>query len=206
MMINKKAKCTKCIIGICVFAFISVNVISPELIVYLYYDNSSKLNFWTYATHMFMHGSILHLLFNMVTFLSFGQQMEIFLGRNKFLQLYFFSGIASVATWIAFNFNGDGLLVGASGAICGVVAAFAIVHPRHKVLLFFIIPIRSKTLIQALVPISLALWLFEIGPQIAHMAHAGGAVAGYVFMKWERKRSLRGRKRPSDSEEFYLKW
>jgi len=127
----------------------------------------------------------------------------VFLGKRRFLQLYFFSGFVSLATWISFNFSVNGAVVGASGAICGVVAAFATIRPNDKALLFFVMPIRVRTLMLALVPISLGLWLFSVGPKIAHMAHAGGAIAGYLFMKWDRKKSLNGRKRPADNEGFF---
>ena len=177
---------------------------SPEITYDLAYKNTEKLNLISYLTSMFTHGGFIHLLFNMVTLYGFGLVMERFLGKKEYFGLYFFSGFLGTFVWMLCNFNSDGVVVGASGAVCGVIAAFAMLYPKHKVLLFFIIPIEVKKLMYILIPLSIGLWLLQIGPPIAHMAHMGGILGGYLYMKWHRKRTIGSRKRPTDDEKFFM--
>lgn len=131
---------------------------------------------WTILTHMFVHGSFDHLFWNMVVLFFFGMELERRVGEKKFLQIYILSGIiaASAQMMIA-----GGSLVGASGALYGVMGCLAIIAPEISVLLFFVIPvsIRSAVVLYALID------FLSLGSadNIAHMAHIAGLLVGLAY-------------------------
>lgn len=142
---------------------------------------------WQLLTYQFMHVGLLHLLFNCWAIYVFGHDVEMALGRNSFLTLYFSSGIiggaaqtlAELASPVYFR----GPVVGASAAAFGLAAAFAVLFPNRVLLLFFVLPIRAKWLLA----LSGALALYGlISPfdGTAHAAHLGGMLTGLVFIRY----------------------
>lgn len=137
-----------------------------------------------FVTSMFMHGSDSHILFNMLNLFFLGPMVEQRLGPKKFLLLYLISGIAATALFLVFN--DQAILVGASGAIFGVVAAFAMLFPDIRLMLLIPpIPIKGKYL--ALIMLVGGM-LVQFNGNIAHLAHLGGALMGYgMIYYWKRK-------------------
>jgi membrane associated rhomboid family serine protease len=136
--------------------------------------------FYQVLTHMFMHGDINHLLFNMLTLFFIGPLVEQSLGANRFIFLYISAGIASAALHLFLTHNAA---VGASGAIYGVLVAFATMYPNMKMMVFPIpFEIKAKYLIGAYVVYDLYSGLFVNGSGIAHFAHLGGAIAGFIII------------------------
>jgi membrane associated rhomboid family serine protease len=147
--------------------------------------NLSDSNFaiWQPVTSMFLHGGFIHILFNMFVLWQFGNQTEEIIGTKKFLQLYFLSGIISGVLWMFF---GTGPAVGASGAICGLLAAYVFIAPETEVLLFFFIPMKIKNLVYGFAAFSLVFGVLSIinpslGFGVAHFGHLGGLVGGYLL-------------------------
>lgn len=140
----------------------------------------SGFEYYQVLTHMFMHGDINHLLFNMLTLFFIGPLVEQSLGANRFLFLYISAGIASAALHLFLTHNAA---VGASGAIYGILVAFATMYPNMKMMVFPIpFEIKAKYLIGAYVVYDLYSGFFVNGSGIAHFAHLGGAIAGFIII------------------------
>ena len=205
----------------------------------LHYPQNPKFAPWQVVTHMFMHGSINHILFNMFGLWMFGGTLAQMWGRNKFLFFYLSTGLGAAALQLGINYfqistvveqlveagySATGLtetlqsgqyntawsnvisqtelsqlltsfnmsMVGASGALYGILVAFAFLFPNTELMIIFLpIPIKAKYF----VPILLASDLFfgfssySLGP-IAHFAHLGGAVTGYIMMWYWKKQQF----------------
>ncbi|MDA0779283.1 MAG: rhomboid family intramembrane serine protease [Bacteroidetes bacterium] len=186
----------------------------------LHYPKNDLFGIWQVFTHMFMHGSISHILFNMFGLWMFGSPLAQMWGKNKFLFFYLSTGVGAAALqllvyhlqiqgWVedlvAQGFVLDEIyaslqqqtqslfhvrMVGASGALYGVLVAFAFMFPNAELMMIFLpIPIKAKYF----VPLVLVMDLFfgfssySMGP-IAHFAHVGGAVTGFLIM-WYWKRN-----------------
>jgi membrane associated rhomboid family serine protease len=147
---------------------------------------------WQLVTYMFLHSGFLHIIFNMFTLWMFGCEVEQYLGSKRFTTFYFLSGIGAALFHMLFNWNSADPMLGASGAIYGVLVAFAVLFPDRIItlLLFFVLPVRikAKYLVGIFVGISVFLGLRGAtsgsGDHIAHLAHLGGAVAGFVLLKY----------------------
>jgi len=142
---------------------------------------------WTLVTYMFLHGGASHLLFNMISLFFFGPRVEMRLGSRHFLGLYFASGIVGGILSIIFTPHVPGV-IGASGAIFGVTLAFARYWPRDQIYIWGILPVEARWL----VIIMTALSLFGArsgGDGIAHFAHLGGFLGGYLYLRWSELRS-----------------
>ena len=219
------AICVVCFIPVASDAFIGQNPWA------LFLPENPQFNSWQYLSSMFMHGSVMHLLFNMLGLWMFGLALERLWGSTRFLVFYLCCGIGGglIYTWVneyqftalAEQFTQLGLgptelerilsegtypkisgltnelvsnyyqlyhipAVGASGAIYGILAAFAVCFPNHKLMLIFLpYPIAAKYFVPVLLLIDLFSGVtgFSIfGSNIAHFAHVGGAVVGFVLV------------------------
>src|SRR4051812_25019434 len=128
------------------------------------------------VTYMFVHGGLWHIGFNMLTLYFFGPRVEMRLGSERFFALYFVAGICGAL--LSFLFSPYGAIIGASGAIFGVMYAYARFWPREQVLLWGLVPMEVRWL----VALSTLIALFGIGQGIAHFAHLGGFVGGYLYL------------------------
>lgn len=137
-------------------------------------------------THMFTHGGIGHIFFNMFGLWMFGRMLENIWGPKKFLFFYLVCGLAAAATHLGVQyFTGSfSFAVGASGAVMGIFAAFAYLFPNSELYLMFIpIPIKAKYAVIGLAAIDLFGGLGKFGGTgIAHWAHLGGAAAGFILV------------------------
>lgn len=137
-------------------------------------------------THMFMHGSFPHLLFNMLMLFFLGPMVEQGLGAKKFLILYLVSGFGAllghfaISPFAGFPISG---VWGASGAVYGVLVAFAMLFPNVQLMLLFPpIPIKAKWLALILIVIGLVSGFGGYQSGIAHFAHLGGALTAFILM------------------------
>ncbi len=143
-------------------------------------------------TSMFMHGSIMHLLGNMLFLWIFGNNIEDYLGKVLFVFFYLISGTAAAFLHILFNFNSLTPVIGASGAVSGVMGAYLILYPKAKVktLVFIFIIV---TFVDIPAGIFLALWFlfqffYSTSGGIAWLAHVGGFIAGALLIYIAKKR------------------
>lgn len=147
------------------------------------------------VTHFFMHGGIAHIFFNMFALVSFGAILEALWGAKRFLLYYFVCAFGAAAMHITYAyFTNDMALnpeanfpvVGASGAIYGLLIAFAVNFPDYKLMLiFFPVPIKARYFIPVLILIELYMGFSSAKwDNTAHFAHLGGALFGYLFMRF----------------------
>lgn len=142
---------------------------------------------WTLITHMFLHSptDIFHILFNMIVLYSFGRYLENLIGKKSFVFMYLVSGIVAALGFILVEGNTGVGLVGASGAIYGVLGAVAFINPNLQVFVYFI-PMKIKYMIVIFALLSL-LFIGD-GSLIAHAAHLSGLIVGLGFGYYYRNR------------------
>lgn len=131
-------------------------------------------------THQFLHGGILHLAFNMLALISVGALVEGYFGRARFILFYLLSGLGAAFLHM-FMINSSVPMVGASGALYGVMVVFAILNPNELLYFFGIIGIKAKYLIGGLFLMEVILGFASQGDGIGHFAHCGGAITGLLL-------------------------
>ena len=144
---------------------------------------------WQLITYQFMHANLMHLVFNMFFGLwMFGMEIEHIWGSRKFLFFYLMCGVAAGLSQLILApiVDRPSIVIGASGAVFGVLVAFAMMFPDRYIYLYFLIPIKVKYFIVGV----LLLGLFAVGTptDVANLAHLGGAFAGFVYMLYDSKR------------------
>ena len=184
----------------------------------LFYPTSPFFHIWQPVTHMFMHGGFWHLFFNMYTLYFFGRVLEERWGAKKFLVFYFVTGLGAalvhtgvewlqMQTWMSQVAEGSLVAqqkihilkmtptVGASGAIYGVLMGFAMLYPDALMSLIFPpVTLKAKWFVLIFGGIELLTGVTGVGGGIAHFAHLGGLIFGYLLiLYWKKKRTLYGR-------------
>lgn len=140
------------------------------------------------VTHMFLHGGWLHLVVNMVVLWSFGRGLEPVMGSVRFVLLYLLAGVLAALAHGFVNAQANIILIGASGAIAGVVGAAAIAAPRLPVI-FVIFPMPLWIAVIALVALHIAAIMFDWDPEIAWHAHLAGLAVGAILYPLLRRRA-----------------
>ena len=196
----------------------------------LYFPKSEFFRSWQVATHMFMHGGFVHLLFNMFALWMFGRVLEQVWGPKRFLIYYLVTGLGAAFFFelvqyiqytkvmgilspeqlqLVYDSGSDAIsqgrnfadsqmgrlnsilnvpVVGASGAVFGVLLAFGMLFPNTQLMLIFPpIPIKAKYVVIGYAAIELYLAITSPGSSIAHTAHLGGMIFGYLLIRYWRK-------------------
>lgn len=134
---------------------------------------------WGFVTYMFLHGNFWHLFWNMVGLFFFGPPIEARWGSREFIKFYLICGLGGAVLSLFF----PAPIVGASAAIYGVMLAFAMNWPDSPIYLWGILPVKAKWFVGFLFVVSLFSALGGAGGGIAHLAHLGGLVAGFLYIK-----------------------
>ena len=137
---------------------------------------------WQPFTYLFFHGGIWHVLINMFVLWMFGSELERLWGKQHFLKYYFITGIGSGILTALFYLDSAIPVVGASGAVFGVLLAYGITYPNRIVYLYGIFPIKSIFFVIGIGVIAFVS-SFNSVTQISHITHLGGMVIGYVMLK-----------------------
>ncbi|MBO7574236.1 MAG: rhomboid family intramembrane serine protease [Bacteroidales bacterium] len=180
----------------------------------LFYPTSQYFHWWQVVTHMFMHGGFWHIFFNMYTLLIFGCVVERIIGSKKFLLFYFICGLGAVALHLGVEYlqmqsymQGAALgnataiqnialikntpTVGASGAIYGVLMGYAMLFPESRMtLLFPPVTLSAKWMVAIFAAIELFTGVTGLSAGIAHFAHLGGMLIGWLMILSWRKRGV----------------
>jgi membrane associated rhomboid family serine protease len=140
---------------------------------------------WGAVTYAFLHGSFLHLLFNMIALFMFGPPVEARLGGRRFIRLYFIALLGGAALSFAFlPLAGGGVIIGASAAVFGVMLAFVLEWPDAPVLIFPLpFPVKAKWVVLFLAGLSLVAGLSGVRDGVAHLAHLGGFAAALLYLR-----------------------
>ncbi len=144
-----------------------------------------KGHLWQFFTYQLLHGGPFHLMLNLLMFLFLGAEVERAIGPRHFLTLYVLSGVLGGLGWLMLIYPYEGICIGASAAIFGLLSAFAVLYPQREVtlLLFLVFPVTLKAWVLA-VALGAVQLLFTISPNvggIAYSAHLAGAIAGFVY-------------------------
>ncbi len=166
-----------------------------EALLSVYYPTSPKFSPYQILTHMFTHHGLSHILFNMFGLISFGPLIERVWGAQKFLFFYLFCGLGALALQFGANYwqiqNGSLpiqaaemiQLAGASGCLFGLLVAFAMLYPDMQIGLIFIpIYVKAKYAVPAYAALELFLGFGNYQQGVAHFAHIGGALAGFLLI------------------------
>ena len=177
----------------------------------MFYPSSQYFHWWQPVTHMFMHGGFWHIFFNMYTLLIFGTVVERIIGSKKFFFFYFVCGLGAAAMQIGAQYLEmqsflasdsqaalKGIMalkmtptVGASGAIYGVLIGYAMLFPESRMtLLFPPVTLRAKWMVVIFAAIELFTGVAGWADGIAHFAHLGGMLIGWLVIRWWRKRNV----------------
>lgn len=148
-----------------------------------------QLHLWQFFSYMFLHGSFWHLAFNMFALWMFGSEIESLWGRRVFLQYYFFCGLGGGLTYALTSWGSPIPLVGASGAVFGILLAYGLMFPNRRILLYFIFPIKAKYFVLILGLMELFFARQQQMDGIGHYAHLGGMMFGYIFLMAGLRRS-----------------
>jgi len=171
-------------------------------------DIFGRLHIWTPITYMFLHAGVFHILFNMLALWMFGVELERTWGSRYFLKYYFVCGVGAAMTTVLLSFVPGtfgqqlyySLTIGASGAVYGVLLAYAMYFPNRPIYMYFVFPIPAKYFVAIIGAISLLSSMGGPGGGIAHTTHLGGLLAGYLYLKGGRVHLL------SEIKYRYLKW
>jgi membrane associated rhomboid family serine protease len=163
---------------------------------------------WQPATYMFLHADPFHILFNMLGVWMFGVELERLWGTKFFARFYAITGIGAGVTAIAASFVPIGGLlatygavtIGASGALYGLLMAFAMYFPDRPILMFFVFPVPAKYFVMIMGAIA---FLTAPGSQVSNAAHLGGLLWGYLYLK---SRHGGGGGLTAEIKYRYLKW
>jgi len=240
---NKLTEAVKHLLIVNVLFFIATAIYGDMMYEWfsLWFPKNENFQLWQIVTHMFMHGGIAHIGFNMFALWMFGGPVEQYLGKNKFLFLYFSAGLGAALFQVGFYYfnylpiytelvnsglTGDQIIqmltsnqtmgeltqgqlyslqeafpiynasmVGASGCIMGVLAAFGLMNPNAELMLIFLpIPIKAKYFIPGIILLDVISAVtgqsFFSPSNTAYMAHVGGAVIGFIVMWYWKKNSF----------------
>lgn len=157
-----------------------------------------KFEPWQPLTYMFLHGGWTHLFFNMFALWMFGGLIERTLGEKRYMIYYAVCGIGAALCQIAVQFIAGSYAptVGASGAIYGILLAFGMLYPEEKMFVFPIpIPIKAKWFVVIYAVIELGSAMANTGDGVAHMAHLGGMLFGWLLLRYWRNAPARRKQR-----------
>jgi membrane associated rhomboid family serine protease len=169
----------------------------PDIILFLGLKPSAifhQFRVWQPVTYMFLHGTLGHILFNMLALWMFGTELERMWGTPAFVRYYFTTGVAAAVTTIVVSILPlamtarlyDVVTIGASGAIYGVLLAYGLTFPDRPIYIYFVFPIPAKYFVMIMGGIALLSAMGDSGGGIAHITHLGGLVAGFVLLRGAR--------------------
>jgi membrane associated rhomboid family serine protease len=150
-----------------------------------------RLHVWQLATYMFLHGGLFHLLFNMLALWMFGTELERIWGSRAFVKYYMVTGVGAAVLTVLFSLLPieaaaqlyGGVVIGASGAVYGLLLAFARRFPNVPILLFFLFPIPAKYFVMIIGALAFYSSVEGSGGGVANATHLFGLLVGYVYLR-----------------------
>jgi len=139
---------------------------------------------WQLFTYIFLHGGLSHILFNLLALWMFGGELENYWGSKKFLRYFLYCGIGAGVCTVIFSPYQFVPVIGASGAIYGILLAFGWLFPNRPILIYFLLPIPAKYFVIIFGLIELFSSMQGTGGGVAHLTHLGGLVFGLLYMAY----------------------
>jgi len=198
-MFQNIPKITKNLLIINILTYLATVLIEPKGIDLafwggLHFFGSPYFEIYQIVTYQFLHGSFTHLFFNMFALWMFGCVIERVWGPRKFLIYYLACGIGAglCQELVQFLMGSYSLTIGASGAVYGILLAFGMTFPEERIFIFPLpIPIKAKWFVAIYAAIELYSAVHSAGDGVAHMAHLGGMLFGYLLIRyWQRHPSI----------------
>ena len=173
------------IINIIVFAAVELSGVRGELfrqfgLVPSFVWQNFKI--WQPFTYLFLHGGATHLLLNMFVLWMFGRELEEIWGKKQFFVYYFITGIGAGLITTLFSLYSIVPIVGASGAIYGLLLAYGVMYPERKVYVYFLFPVKIKYFVAVLAGLSFFASLSPGQSVISHLTHLSGMIIGYIYL------------------------
>jgi len=182
---------------------------------------------WQLVTYIFLHGGFFHILFNMLGLYMFGGELEATWGTREFTKFFFICGIGAALTSVVASPHSPVPIIGASGAIFGLLLAYGVLFPNRIIYLYMIIPIKAKWFVVIFGTITFLSALSATGSGVAYVAHLGGMLFGFIYLKggrlipdlrgrygrWQRNRHRRKfgvyyneQRRPDEDQPKWRRW
>ncbi len=143
----------------------------------------SRLMVWQPFTYMFLHAGFWHVALNMFVLWMFGSELEREWGGRSFLRYYFITGAGAGLVTVLFDLNSTVPVIGASGAIYGVLLAYGLAYPNRNVYLYFLFPVKVKYFVGFLAVMAFLASIQPGGSTISHLTHLSGMVIGWLYLK-----------------------
>jgi len=159
---------------------------------------------WQIVSYMFLHGGFFHILFNMFVLWMFGRTLETIWGPKKFLKYFFICGIGAGLLNSVLTPTSPIPIVGASGAIYGLLLAFGVLFPNQPIYLYFLFPIKAKYFVIGLIVVEFFSGFNPASP-VAHFAHLGGMLFGFVYLQWPKWKFKLKRAQSDQQRKQHLK-
>lgn len=154
---------------------------------------------WSIITYMFLHANLMHIVFNMIGLYFFGPRLEARIGARDFILLYLLSGIVGAA--LSFFFSPGAAIVGASGAVFGVLYGFAHYWPHERIFIWGVLPVPARGMVLGLAGLSIYFGITGGGAGVAHFAHLGGFAGGWAYLKVRERRGQSFRRKATRGAE-----
>jgi rhomboid family protein len=138
---------------------------------------------WQLVTYLFLHGGFFHILFNLFALWMFGSDLERVWGSRQFLFYFFLCGIGAACFDVLVQPSAVTTIIGNSGAIYGILLAFGLLFPNRPIFLWFVIPVKAKWFVLGFGVIEFISELSGSTPGIAHLAHLGGMLVGFLYLR-----------------------
>jgi membrane associated rhomboid family serine protease len=181
---------------------------------------------WQLVTYIFLHGGFFHILFNMFALYMFGSELEQLWGTREFTKFFFICGIGAALLTVLVSPHSPTTTIGASGAIFGILLAYGVLFPNRIIYLYMVIPIAAKWFVVIIGAITFFSSISANGGGIAYVAHLGGMLFGFLYLKgrsvlsgmkwrydrWQRNRLRRkfdvyyNERRRDDDEPKWRQW
>lgn len=174
------------IINLLAFVALNTPMIGQALFEYgaLWPIGSGRFGLWQLVSYMFLHASLGHIFFNLFALWMFGQAIENFWGTERFVMYYFLTGIGAALLHMLIG-GGGAPTLGASGAVYGILLAFGMMFPERPIMLLIPpIPIKAKYFVAIFGAIELISGLTRANSGVAHFAHLGGMLVGFILIKY----------------------
>lgn len=146
-------------------------------------DVSQRFFVWQLVTYLFLHGGFFHLFFNMFVLWMFGGELERSWGPREFLRFYFVCGVGAGVVNVLADLDSTIPTIGASGAVYGVLLAYGLLFPTRIIYLYMIIPMPAKYFVMLIGGIAFYASFSGSGGGVAHFAHLGGMLFGYLYLR-----------------------